>query len=83
MAAVLIINFDSVRIKIVGGVVFWNVQPYMVQCWQKFQSAIIFFNFWPIAKKRHTLHSLITNTLTMKFGWNQMIVGGGVEFWKS
>ncbi len=40
-----IIKSGSARIKTVGGVAFWNFQPHMVLCLQKFQSAIKFLTF--------------------------------------
>ncbi len=51
MTALLIIKFGSNQMKTVGGVAFWNFQPHMVLCSQKFQSAIKFLNFCKLPNK--------------------------------
>ncbi len=55
MVANVLIKFGWLRMKTVGGVAFWNFQPHMALCWQKFQSAV-FFYFWQITKKSNSLY---------------------------
>ncbi len=82
MTALLIINFASDRIKTVGGVrtvLKWPT-PYgpvltrISKCHKNFKIFGRLLNIY------HSLYSLITNILTMKFGWNQMKIGRVVEF---
>ena len=42
-----------------------------------------FFTFWQIGKNSYSVNSLVTNILTIKFGWTWMKTGGAVAFWKS
>ncbi len=38
------------------------------------------FKFWQITKNSYSLNSLMTNILTIKFGWNWVKTGGPVAF---
>ncbi len=80
MVANVLIKFGWYQMKTVGRVAFWNFQPHMILCLQKFQSCLFVLFFWQMAKKEKPI-SPMSNIFIIKFCWNRTESMGDVAFW--